>query len=101
GCRVVGRGENGSQPGSGGDPGLRKHPVQVIADGSVGQIESGTDDLVRKSLGGELCDVQLLRGQVLPDLLGAAKACFTGCPQLLARAIAPGRSAERVENVAG
>jgi len=73
----------------------------MVANGSVRQIESGRNDFVRKPLSGELRDVQLLRGQVLPYLLDPVKARFTGCSQLLSRTIAPGRSAKRVENVAG
>ena len=97
---MAGAGENRAQSGPRGDAGFRKDPVQVVADGSVRQIEPGADLLVRKTFGSELRDVKLLRGQRLPHLLGSPAAGFARSTQFLARAIAPGRSAERIEYVA-
>ena len=83
------------------DAGFRKDPVQVVADSSVRQIKPGADFLVRKTFGRELRDVKLLRGQRFPHVLGSPAAGFARSAQFLSRAVAPGRSAERIEDVAG
>src|SRR6476469_8794625 len=98
--RIAGCGEGGRQARSGGDSDLRKDALQVIADGPMRQIEPCPDDLVGMPLSGELSDVQLLRGQVLPDLRGPTQACLARGSQFLPRAIAPGRGAKGVKNSA-
>src|SRR5262245_31594381 len=50
-------------------------------------------------LGSELGDVQLLWGQVLPDLRGPARASFARSSQFFSRAITPGRRAKCVKHV--
>src|SRR5262249_39668040 len=97
---MAGCGEDGRKARPGGDSNLRKDPLQVVANGSVRQIEPGTDNLVRMPLGRELGNVQLLRGQVFPNLCGPGKACLACCSQFFPRAITPGRGAERVKNIA-
>src|SRR4029434_1894741 len=98
--RIAGRGESGRQARSGGHADLEKDALQVVADGPMRQIEPRPDDLIRVSLRSELRDVQLLRGQVLPDLRGPAHACRARRSQFLPRAIAPGRGAKGVKNIA-
>src|SRR5262245_6480379 len=98
-CRIAGYGADGGQARSGGDSDLGKDPLQMVADGPVRQIEPRPDDLVRMPLGSELGDVQLLRGQVLPNLRGPTKACLARCSQFFSRSITPGRGAECVENI--
>src|SRR4051794_35081813 len=51
-------------------------------------------------LGSELGDVQLLRGQILPNLRGPALACLARRSQFFSRAITPGRGAKCVKNIA-
>src|SRR6202012_3037977 len=74
--------------------------MQVVSNGSVRQVQPATDFLVRNPFGSELRDPQFLRGQHLPCTLRSSAAGFARRTQFLARAVAPGRSAERIEDIA-
>src|SRR4029434_8281812 len=96
--RIAGCGEGGRQARSGGDSDLRKDSLQMVADGPVRQVKSRPDDLVRMPLGSELGDVQLLRGQVFPDLRGPAQAFLSRPPPFFPRALTTWRGGQGVEN---
>src|SRR4051794_19243165 len=83
-----------------GDPELREHLVQVGADRPMRQEQALADLAVRETLGGELGDLQLLRGQLIARLGCPPPAPLAGCPQLASCLVAPWRASEGVKGVA-
>src|SRR3954463_13479171 len=82
------------------DPELREHFVQVGADRPVRQEQPLADLAVREPSGGELGDLQLLRGQLVARLGCPPPAPLAGCPQLASCLVAPWRASEGVKRVA-
>ena len=59
-----------------GNPELRVDPVEVRADRAVGEVELLADLAVREALGGEVRDLEFLRGQMVAGGGVAAPARF-------------------------
>src|ERR1700744_5233287 len=74
--------------------------MQVVSNGSVRQVQPATVFPVRKPFGSELRDPQFLRGQHVPCTLRSPATGFARRTQFLAPAVAPGRSAEGIEDIA-
>ena len=66
----------------------------------MGQVQPLADLAVRQALRRELCDLQLLRGELVARRGNAAPAPFTRRAQFAPRVLAPPLAAKRVEGVA-
>src|SRR5262245_17206028 len=78
---------------------LREHLAQVVLDGARAEEQPAGDVAVRRALGGEARDLQLLRCEVV-DRAGVALAGgLAGGAQLLRGACLPARGAELAEAV--
>src|SRR6266566_3575323 len=86
-----------SQLGARGDLKLRKYSIQVAANGSRRQEEAFCDLTVRQTAGGELSDLELLRGQTIAEIGRTTPNLLSGSAQLLSRSPAPGGGAQRIE----
>jgi hypothetical protein len=67
----------------------------------VRQVKTLSDFPVGQSVGGQLDDLQLLRGELIDRAGCAAAAAFARGSQFTARALAPGSGAEGVEGIPG
>src|SRR5690242_20706715 len=95
-----GRRQRSAELGARGDPELREDLVQVGADRPMRQEQALADLAVREPLGGELGDLQLLRGQLVARLGCPPPAPLPRCPQLASCLVAPWPASEGVEGVA-
>jgi hypothetical protein len=99
-ARHAWRRERAGQFAARGDAELREDAIQVRADRAVREVQACADLTVGQAFGGELRDLQLLRGELVPRGGIAPSARFARGPQLAARLVAPARTAERVEGIA-
>src|SRR5207245_11410183 len=74
-----------------------KHSIRVATDRWARQEEALRDLAVRQSFGGELSDLQLLRRQAITEIRRTPADPLPACPQLLARAPAPGGCTKGIE----
>src|SRR6266446_10044787 len=86
-----------SQLGARGDLQLRKYSIQVAANGSRRHEKAFCDLTVRQTVGGELSDLELLRGQTIAEIGRTAPNLLSGSAQLVSRSPAPGGGAESIE----
>src|SRR5260370_25669423 len=82
-----------------GDLQLRKDSVEMTADGSGGQEEAFGDLTLRQTVGGELSDLELLRGQAIAEIGRAPPNLLSGSAQLLSRSPTPRGVAQRIEEL--
>src|SRR3954447_10634831 len=94
------RAECRAQRGPGRDAQLGEDPVQMGAHGAVRQVEPLADLTVRQAFGGQLGDVELMRGEPVAGVRIAVWARLAGGPELLPRPVAPRDGPERVERLA-
>jgi hypothetical protein len=68
-------------------------------DGPMREIEPLTDLAIRQPVGGHLCDLKLLWGELVPCVGRAPGGALTGRPQLLARTLTPRCDPKRIERI--
>src|SRR5215211_3854278 len=97
GSRGCGGGQDAGELRARADAELREHPIEVRAHRAGREVEPLADLAVAQSAGGELRDLQLLRGQVISRIGCSADARLSRGTQLLTRGLSQAAKREGVE----
>ena len=87
------------QVGAGRDLQLGEHLAQVVVDRARAQEQLRADFPVGHPFGYEVCDLQLLRGELIAGGGIAAAGRLSARPKLGARPLFPGREREPLEQL--
>jgi hypothetical protein len=73
----------------------------VVLDGAVAEIELRCDLGVGEPLGGEACDLRLLRGELVPGIRRPLANGFAGCGKFSSRPLREAWDAHLGEHLVG